>query len=69
MHFSIVHMLVSSLIHGLVYAVIFKAMRHLSLPEAIVVAVVGVALVGFGYKAFLRWQDNRPRRGGQEARR
>lgn len=37
------HMIVSSLVHGLVYGLVFKVMRSLSLPEAIV--LVGLVLV------------------------
>ena len=37
----------NAIIHGLIYAVIFKAMRHLSLPQALVVVVVGLAVVAW----------------------
>jgi hypothetical protein len=38
-------MIISSLIHGLVYAAIFKLFHHLSLAGAIIAAAVGVAVV------------------------
>ena len=40
----------NSIIHGLIYAVIFKAMRHLSLPQAIVVAIAGIAVVAWFHR-------------------
>lgn len=45
MHHDIVHMIVNSVIHGLVYSVLFKLFHHLSLAGAILAAVVGVAAV------------------------
>jgi hypothetical protein len=56
-HFDIAHMIVSSLIHGLVYAAIFKLFHHLSLAGAIIAAAVGVAAVWLAAKLL------RPRRG------
>ncbi|OIQ93552.1 hypothetical protein GALL_245120 [mine drainage metagenome] len=44
-HFDLVHMIVSSLVHGLVYAAIFKLFHHLSLAGALIAAAVGVAVV------------------------
>ena len=57
MHHDIVHMIVSSLIHGLVYAAVFKLFHHLSLAGAIIAAAVGVAAVWLAAKLL------RPRRG------
>jgi ABC-type uncharacterized transport system permease subunit len=42
MHLS--HMIMSSLVHGLIYDVIFKTERHLGLPASIMTAVAGIAL-------------------------
>jgi len=36
------HMLLGAVVRGLIYAVIFKLLRHLSLPEAIILVVVVV---------------------------
>jgi hypothetical protein len=44
-HLNIAHMLVSGLIHGLVYATIFKVFHHLSLAGAAAVAVAGIGLI------------------------
>ncbi|MDE2252727.1 MAG: hypothetical protein KGL42_00410 [Betaproteobacteria bacterium] len=44
-HIDIAHMIISSLVHGLVYAAIFKALHNLSLASAAIVAVIGIALV------------------------
>ncbi len=44
-HFDIVHLVVSSLVHGLIYAAIFKLFHRLSVGAAILVAAVGVASV------------------------
>ena len=38
----ITHMVVSSVIHGLIYSVIFRLVRHLSLGEIVVLAAVGI---------------------------
>ena len=37
------HMIASSLIHGVIYGVIYKIMRHMTLPEVLVLAVVVLA--------------------------
>jgi hypothetical protein len=50
------HMLVSSVIHALIYSVIFRFMRDLTLPQAIVLAVVVIA-------ALVLWGRSRDRRG------
>ncbi len=44
-HLNIAHMIVSSLIHGLVYAAIFKVFRNMSLGEAIAVTAAGIGLI------------------------
>ena len=56
-HFDLVHMIVSSLVHGLVYAAVFKAFHHLSVGGAILAAALGVAAVWLAAKLL------RPRRG------
>jgi hypothetical protein len=53
-HLDIAHMIVSSLIHGLIYAAIFKAFHHLSLAGAAAVAIVGVAAVWIVTRMFSR---------------
>jgi hypothetical protein len=50
------HVAVSSLIHAMVYGVVFRILRGLSLPE--VVALVGVVLV-----VLFAWGRSRDRRG------
>ena len=44
-HFDLVHMIVSSLVHGLAYAAIFKLLHHLSVGSAILAAAFGIAAV------------------------
>ena len=44
-HIDIAHMIISSLVHGLVYAAIFKAFQHLSLAGAAAVAAAGIGLI------------------------
>ena len=44
-HLDIAHMVISSLIHGLLYAFIFKAFHHLSLASAAMVAAAGIGLI------------------------
>lgn len=39
------HVIVSSIIHGLIYSVIFRLLGHLSLGEAIVLVVVVIAVL------------------------
>jgi uncharacterized BrkB/YihY/UPF0761 family membrane protein len=43
MHLDIGHMVVSSLVHGLVYDVIFKATRNLTVMQTTGLAVVVIA--------------------------
>jgi hypothetical protein len=53
----ITHMIISSVIHGLIYSVIFRFLSHLSLPEAILLAVVVIALI-YGWnrnRGYRRW--------------
>ena len=50
------HMLVSSVIHALIYSVIFRLLRDLTLPQAIIVAVVVIV-------ALVVWGRSRDRRG------
>lgn len=48
-HYAIGHMIVSSLIHAVIYGVVWRVMRHFTLPEDICMAVIlvaGVALIG-----------------------
>jgi hypothetical protein len=45
-HFDLAHMIVSSLVHGLIYAAVFKLFHHLSLTGALIAATaVGLAAV------------------------
>jgi hypothetical protein len=44
-HYGIGHMVASALIHGVIYGVIWKVMRGMTTPEAIVLAVCVVAVV------------------------
>ena len=41
----ITHMIISSVIHGLIYSVIFRVLRHLSLGEVVLLAVIVIALI------------------------
>lgn len=50
------HMLVSSLIHGLIYSVIFRVLRHLSLAEIVLLLVLVVGAV------YVWNRDRSPRR-------
>jgi hypothetical protein len=43
------HTIVGGIIHGLIYGAIFRLFRGMSLEEVIIVAVVGITLVGGGY--------------------
>lgn len=45
MHLDITHMIVSSVIHGLIYAIIFKAFHSLSLASAAIVAAAGIGMI------------------------
>lgn len=50
MHHDIAHMIVSSLVHGLIYAAVFKLFHRLSLAGAIIAAAFGVAAVWLAAK-------------------
>ncbi len=54
MHMDIGHMVVSSVVHGLIYDVIFKATRHLSVMQTGALAVVVIAAVWLAARAFGR---------------
>ena len=56
-HLNLAHMIVSSLVHGMIYAAVFKLFHHLNLTGAILAAAVGVAAVWLAAKLL------RPRRG------
>lgn len=46
----IINMIISSVIHGLIYSISFKAMQSLSLPAAIVIAVIIIGGILLYYK-------------------
>jgi len=52
MHMDIGHMVVSSLVHGLVYDVIFKATRHLTVMQTAGLAVVVIVGVWLAARLF-----------------
>lgn len=53
----ITHMILSSIVHGLIYDVIYKAERHFGLHGSILAAVVGIALVALvSHFIFRRWR-------------
>ncbi len=52
MHLDIGHMIVSSVVHGLVYDVIFKATRHLTSLQTAALAVVVIGVVWLGSLIF-----------------
>ncbi len=45
----LMHTIISGIIHGLIYGAIFRLFRGMTLPEILIVAVVGIAVVGGGY--------------------
>ena len=49
------HMVVSALVHGVIYAFLFRLMRHLSLGEGLMLVVVVIGAVYL----FSRAQDRR----------
>ncbi len=53
----VTHMIVSSVIHGLIYSVIFRVLRHLSLGEVVLLAVVVIGLLYAGNRnrTYRRW--------------
>ena len=42
---NLAHMITSSIVHGLIYGTIYKAIRHLSLAQTAIVAAAGIAIV------------------------
>ena len=48
--FDIGHMIASSLVHGLIYGVIFKAFHSLSLPAVVIISVIGIAAIYWFFK-------------------
>lgn len=50
------HMVVSSIVHGLIYGAIFRVLRHLSLGEIVLLAVLVIGAL------YLWNRDNRFRR-------
>ena len=50
------NMIMSAVVHSLIYGLVFKMMRHLTIPEAIL-------LVGCGLLAVFVWLRQRDRRG------
>ena len=53
-HLNIAHMILSSLVHGLIYATIFKAFRIMSLGEAIAVATAGIGTIWLASRLWRR---------------
>ena len=43
------HTIVSAVIHGLIYGAVFRLMRGMSIDEALLVAILGIAVVGGGW--------------------
>lgn len=41
-HLAVGHMVVSALIHGLIWSLVFRLLAHLSLPELVVLVVLVV---------------------------
>ena len=52
----IANMVMSALVHSLIYSLVFRVMRHLTLPEVIL-------LVGAGLVFVFMWSRSRERRG------
>lgn len=52
----IANMAISAVVHSLIYSVVFRMMRHLTLPEAILLVGVVLALL-------FAWSRSRDRRG------
>lgn len=51
------HTIIGGLIYGLIYGAIFRLFHGMSLQEVLIVAVVGIALVGGGYWLWNRRMD------------
>lgn len=45
----LVHTIIGGIIHGLIYGAIFHLMRGMSIGSVLLVAVIGVAVIGGGY--------------------
>lgn len=52
MHINIGHMIVSSIVHGAVYSVIFKLFRGLGLAGSVILAVAVIVAVWFFAKLY-----------------
>ncbi len=44
-HYGLAHLIVGTIVKGIVYGLIFKIMRQLSLPEDIALGVVAVVVL------------------------
>lgn len=51
------HTIVSAVIHGLIYGAIFHIMRGMGIGEVLLVAVIGVAVVGGGWWLWSRYRQ------------
>ena len=51
----LMHTIIGGIIHGLIYGAIFHLFRGMSPGEVLVVAVIGIVLVGGGYWLWNRW--------------
>lgn len=58
-HYGIAHMIVSAIVHGLIYSVIWKIMRTLTIPEAIALAVIALTLLGLASLVMSQIRRNR----------
>ena len=52
MHLHIGHMIVSSIVHGVIYAAIFKIFKGLGIVGALVLATAVIAIIWFSVKLF-----------------
>lgn len=52
MHLHLGHMVASGIVHGLIYATIFKISHKVGLLGMVVIAVIGIALVWMISKLF-----------------
>ncbi len=52
MHLHLGHMVASGIVHGLIYATIFKLSHKVGLLGMIVIAVIGIALIWVISKLF-----------------
>lgn len=53
------HIILSSIVHGLIYDVIYKTERHLGLNASILAAVIGIALVALASHFIFRSRRRR----------